>query len=280
MQVGTNLDGRMKTKSNIIVTLAESLKTLEMLKHPFQSLTNLSRGGRTISAIIKGSSSAYLEYRYGWRQLYTDIREFANVYERARSHIKYLREHVETGRKISASQQDTLNPDTLYPHAVNGATITFKATEQSRVARFSLISPVTQAMLQVTQLETVLQGLGTDLVFEAMWDLVPYSFIVDWFFNVQKWVMLNPLLYQMDKVKYMGYSTKTKWTYTASCDVAVGPTWDGLTDTASWTSAAQVLKEEYTRNPGFPPGSSGPASFDGLSTTQLADSAALILQRI
>jgi len=125
--------------------------------------------------------------------------------------------------------------------------------------------------------------MGTANVAEALWDLLPFSFVVDWFIDLERVVKYLPLYWNRHTFRRMGYSVKTE--YRAALEIDSDATitwWNGMSFPKSKTELCPeiTVASTYVRTPGFPPDMSGVGAFNGLSFTHLADGAALIAQRL
>jgi hypothetical protein len=127
-----------------------------------------------------------------------------------------------------------------------------------------------------------LRGLGVNKVVEAAWDLVPYSFVVDWLINWKAvFRMVNLARFSTHTVRRMGYSIKEEWSCTPKVSVATPNLFDGTPGiTAVWNGQEEVVRRLYNRSVGFPSDTDTAGVFSTLSKTNMVDGAALILQRI
>lgn len=275
--VGSNIKGLMDNKIQILVTLGEISKTIRMFKNPFAAFRSLYKSKQTLSSLARAGSSSWLEYRYGWSQLYRDVRNLANTYSKVRSHMQYLAETAGKERNVSRATALTLSPGTSYTTGVGLCQLVFTLSTYKRVSRFSVKHVLNESARNITQLEHWMEALGTTKVAEALWDLVPFSFVVDWFFH------LNRLLDQAPdwasaNVIYMGYSHKELWYHTVKVKL-LDNLWNYGPQT-TFPGPEHLVKTKYSRVPGFPPGTDYVGAFGDLSKTHIADGTALILQRL
>lgn len=132
------------------------------LRETIMSFKGLLR--RFISLITKPNFdkiiNAWLEVRYAWRPLYFDILSFIKTVNRPKEKYPLYKERV--GRKIDYSEHELLDfgsYNILYD---------LNVTISGRGSVYSKYEP---AAFRVAPLTTA-------------WELVPFSFIVDWFFSV------------------------------------------------------------------------------------------------
>jgi hypothetical protein len=126
-----------------------------------------------------------------------------------------------------------------------------------------------------------LQALGVNKLVEAAWDLVPFSFVVDWMVNWRSFSRDPRSYFASHATKLLGHSIRQEWVLKPSCTVQAPPFHDGTDGpTATWQGQDHPCLSKYDRLPGFPSGTSEAGVFKSLSKTNLIDGAALILQRI
>jgi hypothetical protein len=279
--VGDQLDGHMSADSNILVTLAESAKTIQMVKEPFRLLKHdWRKTSKRLSASVlaKGGANVWLSWRYGWMQLYRDVVAFATIKRRIQEHINFLSQTRGSWQSLAKSQVDygTCSPIQGSPNVGFWLEPSINVV---RRATFSLDIFRSEQATRFTNFELFLQASGAYDILFALWDLVPFSFIVDWFVDIGNWISSGPIYWNRFKLRKMGYSVKT----TYNCKLRVGSiaaNWQGSTEPVYHDAPEYVGYKTYYRTPGFPPDTSGVGLFGGLNLTHLADSAAIIAQRM
>lgn len=282
-EVGSYLDGHMRTSSNLLVSLTQIGQTIGMLKNPMnlKNLKRMSWRKKPLSTISKSGASAWLEYQYGWRNLAADIRALALVYQEADRHAEFLRKTRAKFVGMSHSQTDVC-PLTLSVgnsgYSAGNATLSAIFTKSERKAVFSLDVKRRESDRVWSQTDLVMQRLGTTQVVEALWDLVPFSFVVDWFLHVDDWIRLNPAMWNSFDLRNVGYSVKETISAKPCVRVRAGVPGD-YADNAVEGSESIVYKS-YTRTEGFPPSTQGVGLFGALSYSQLLDGVSLVVQRL
>lgn len=283
---GDAVSGSMVSRMNILVTLAEMQQTMRMFKNPFGLLTaRWRRSNKPLRQLSKAGANVWLEYKYGWKQFYRDFREITKVLDKTAQHMEYLRRTRESWTSVTRSQTDEVSCPIQTP-SIGSITDGVRATVTNLVAKRRAnvsLQLLRGAEFQLLSRQCYLtQALGGDKLIEALWDLVPFSFVVDWFIDISRFAALNPILWNQHRIKRLGYSVSTDWyadisldtkcTYYANCSPA-----EYLLDDVY---ANQRVRKSYSRYQGFPPDSETAGWFGNFSFINIADSGALIAQRI
>jgi hypothetical protein len=139
-------------------------------------------------------------------------------------------------------------------------------------------------------------GLSTDKLLETIWEVVPYSFVVDWVVNMNGLLSLPRFedslrtLSNGAFVSHLGYSVKIEIPFTAQMMYPHASTqnswyWRSILPLEQTigitapTNAAGVVSL-YQRNVGFPPSGVSLFANRGLSVSQGVSGFSLLLQRI
>jgi len=174
-EVTTSLWSQMRgADANLLVDVAEIRSTLEMLRDPFSAMHALARKSQKRSGIknIKEAvAGTWLEYRYGWLPLISSVDGVITALKRPNL---LPRRRVHDSMKIASSVTST----TTWPSSVVGSgavTQTNMSTEEYSVRPYAIY----------VDNRTTQNHLGIDLggAISLGWELVPYSFVADWFAN-------------------------------------------------------------------------------------------------
>lgn len=170
---------RGRSDSNLWETMAEYDQAVGMFKPSMEKLVAVldraaraTQKGRAARYAVSSASALWLQYRYGIKPLLADM------------------EHVlKTLRNFSyrKERRSTRSAKTLYGSSVvqgvgsvvpTGLVIDWKCEVQDRI---------TIRSMSLDEVDTSFQkelGLGGKSLTTLPWELVPYSFVVDWFLNV------------------------------------------------------------------------------------------------
>lgn len=281
--VGAQLDGRMLVSQNLLVDLIQCVQTVNMFKKPFGSLTKLLKGGEpaTFKNLAKASSSSFLEYKFGWENIYRSLIALRDVWGEVRQHQAYLQKCINLYVPLAARQSEVVsNPSqpqfmTLYG---NGITIVPIVSRVERTYTFSLNLKRTFADAAWSKFDHVFARLGGREILEALWDVVPYSFVVDWFTHANRLTKQRSGDFHSRELRRVGHSVKTRWYGKLKITLkSIG--YGGSRSTVFYTDE-QVVQTTYQRSEGFPPSTASVGLFGNLNQTQIAEGLALIVQRL
>lgn len=174
------------------VLLGELKETLHMLKSPAKSLFNKmgeyvalakkrSKGTRKKSSLKKVIGETWLEQSFGWKPFINDIQDAYEAYQRIGQAEKFV--------KISAGgyarKKATDNAGISDPQSEGITQIGYRTTgviyeeTHSRVKGEVYVRAVTNTQAVLQQL-----GLTVQQFIPTVWELLPWSFLVDYFTNI------------------------------------------------------------------------------------------------
>jgi len=239
-----------------IVAAVELPKTIDLIRSTALSLGKLIRGIKTGNLSLVGEAiggqqlrsgsagrflkqSAYnrwLEYRYGWRPLIMDLQGALKALDKSRS-----RPIRATARgKAEQTMNRTFNQSITYP-ITGSETYEFNTTHSTEVRAYCLYTA------ELTYQSA--RDFGVTELPLAFWELVPYSFVADWFIPIGNWLeAITPKLGIV--ILAEGYTVKNFRFVTRRC-IATSPATSGttrilrsgqvgLTDTYEKSSAVRV----------------------------------------
>jgi len=173
-------------KANLAVSLAEASKTSDLI------LSNASRFDKAYRAFRKGnlrevakqlnlkpksSHKTWLEYKYGWMPLLMEVKGAA----------EFLAQQALGGRAPRFSVSATLSDEGSYDNVQNldsvapGSTRAYKRTLR-RKYRVKIWCEISNPHL------SHMQQLGLTNPALYAWEVIPYSFVFDWFCSVGDWL--------------------------------------------------------------------------------------------
>lgn len=169
--------------------LATLGQTVAMLRSPFKSATQLLgkmakyralRLGKTATSAAKATADTWLEHRYGWKPLIMDANAIIRQAQIDRAKVQKLRLIIRAGTKGESSTSQSWSPTTAGNRS-GSETIATKLSCNAGVL-FDLIDQSAGQRLLGTL------GLRPRDIIPTVWELIPYSFVADWFVNIGDWL--------------------------------------------------------------------------------------------
>lgn len=192
---------------------AELNKTLSMFRNALSNLNrNLSRGY---------SDKMWLEARYGWRQLFFDMKDIEKALSSINDGRKRYREAA--GSSMSWTESGTLTTTwascTQYWPLVNQITLN---------ARGTVVADYEPPRISLNPIKTG-------------WELITLSFVVDWFVNVGQWIdSMTFLVFSSQYTAAQGFQVQYSRTVT-SPSVVFNKYYSGsVTGQSQWDCTLQV----------------------------------------
>lgn len=180
-------------EANIAMTLAESGETGRMGKRAIQSMWKILSTARRVrrEAIANPSkliSEIWLSYKYGWLPAYMDVYAYLQYTTRRFDEMtfKARKTRKETSRARLVSS-DYIVWTTMRREWRAEVSVTAKVSDSSAfdLTRITSLNPISIA-----------------------WELVPFSFVVDWFYDVGGWLQLQEAALGSGLTFVRGYRTQ------------------------------------------------------------------------
>jgi hypothetical protein len=187
--------GVIKADTLALVTLAELHKTIAMVSQSAKSLSNglkLLIQGKPIKAVLavlgyagpirhsskrmaaaKTAASKWLEIRYGWLPLIYDVQGTLQA-------LKAVAKPRYTARGFANDSATSTSTGSLTQFSGMTHLFSLQQTLEKRVRAYVLY--------EVDQEALIPQKLGLLQVPATAWELVPFSFVVDWFVDIGEWL--------------------------------------------------------------------------------------------
>lgn len=270
LDLGANLFelGQVKT---LIPSIYSSLKSLESVS---RTVTPLSV--KTIARGARESANLHLAYAFGIMPLINDVRSLIASVKGLQDRITWLRKN--SGRPVRVDFSKDLSTTSLPADSVvldnenERVTVEVKAYRCTYHAFATLTYDVSSLSDIELGLRLMTRTLGLDKPLNTAWELLPWSFVVDWIFAIGQWLdRITPAITLPVQFQDLGYSIKVERD-DLCCLVRKNPRG------GSGRTEAGVQRTRYYRCAGLP------ISFSSLSETdvglrQLALSLSLLAQR-
>lgn len=206
--------------------LSDLSKTLLMLRRPFSSsitlLNKMLKKKRILLksgtyTVTKAAAQAWLEYRYGWKPIILDCNSVADEVQKMRLKIRpqrlvaraSVRGSGRTARDFDVAIYGTLR-------AIGNVVTSLEVAASAGVMYEVKPSSLPQRMSR-------LFGFRLTDVPATLWEITPWSFVVDWFTNVGDWIqavtpnpdveVLGNWVTQVDKLQTIYGSGRLSYTW-------------------------------------------------------------------
>lgn len=161
---------------HILETLAEMTDTVRFLKDAFKNAIKIGRKIRDKEFLFLAKKldeehleEVYMEARYGLRPLIYDVRDICSALMHSKTFDRYTFRAEENADDVNTfSETDTSDS------AVD-LDVDVTVSRSVKVRAGVLVSLDSLSTLKIW---------GLDKPFEAIWEVVPFSFVFDWFFNI------------------------------------------------------------------------------------------------
>lgn len=172
-----------KAELDVPVIIAEATKTLSTLEKRMLSLNKVIGNIKKLrmnSRSSKKLATAWLEARYAWSPLISDIRTAINMLatDKIFSPRRTFRGWDDDG---STTSIDVTWSSGDYTYRTVGTLI------ETRIAKAGVLTSIDLPAIELIRDYGLLGGPG------VVWELIPYSFVVDWFVNISGFLgSINP----------------------------------------------------------------------------------------
>lgn len=270
---------------------AEWTKTVELIKG-FQRRT-LQRAGRVADSIMlsrksrsnlqttndlaRAFSETWLEGRYGWRILRFDI----EAINESLSKLNNARSQYGRGY---ATDSDTKSRTIYSAGSTSGQILRHTPVDGGTNTLGS--GTITQDRVYTKRAGTVLEAMVGDILtvdpLVTAWEVIPFSFIVDWFVNIGDVVTaFSPFAQENLLGAWVSFKdeirTTSTFTPSGSSKIDYGGYYMQIHTGGGSTSTATTVKQTYSRSPASP---SVGLSFDlRLSPAKLVDLSTILILR-
>lgn len=241
----------------------QTVAMFQQIGQKARTLSKMIRSGRVSSQFFE---NGWLEYRYGWGPLVSDLKGFVELLNNlAKRHPRHT---VRGYSSASDYWEETYNYDYGGMHAVGKAKINEKIDVRAGVLYED----------HMTDQDFINSRLGFSVYHapETAWELIPFSFVVDWFLNVGDWLQaIRP----KPGVKILG-SWVTYFQVT-TVEYSIPSFYNDASSTQKITSmnggGAKIMTNKVRMSAGVP---LLPASGSGLNLLRGIDGAMLALQQL
>jgi hypothetical protein len=242
--------------------------------------------GRAVHQIAKSSANAHLTYSFGIRPAISDILDSLNAHQKVSKRLHYLRSSAGRYVPVRVKQENHSSydpsppgnpPDPSTSHSLQWVT-----TSKLSTARIGCWGRVREDLNMTSEWSAYLQYFGINKAFGVAWELIPFSFVIDWFTNAQERInSLTRFRTGGPFVEFRNLSSSLKLEQTDELFLVPGrdPSFGGLMiEPSSAKSIAKIRTIDYNRMSHIPD-TSGVVDFTSLGLFHALTGGGLIIQR-
>jgi hypothetical protein len=269
----------------LVINPSRAIRTFFKAAKGIKNIRKMSLGSAA-HHVAKKSSNAYLAYTFGVKPAINDIRDAINAHSRVSSRLKYLRRNAGLFVPIRAKKEIPSAFASEPPEITPGLSDDMKwyTAKHSSTAVISALGRVRSDLSYGSDWAAYLQYFGINKVVGLAWELIPFSFVIDWFTNCQE--RLNSLTRlrigngPFTEVRNISHSVKLHHSENLYYIPGRDESWGGgPLDPSSAIVVAKRNIIDYTRKLGIPD-TSGVVDFSTLGLFHSITGGALIVQRI
>jgi len=302
--------------SQLLVTLAELEKTIQMVKNPFGLLKKSWRkeaGNLTAATLASKGANLWLEGRYGWQAMLYDLKGFAKswkTYNRLTESPTYSGKDRFSMQSVTSTSSSSwvgmseglLSEGNGIATGISGVansvgspwlnTDTYGVRVFPKIVKYCVGCKASMALDHLrTQWESAQAALHCKVsdILPTLWELTPYSFVVDWFINTRaiSGILQAQELLRSASCTDLGYSIKETTSFVPFIVGAYWGPWRCKVGVQVFESPIDVSLDcvpgklvKYTRFAGLPGLSLAQFAGTDLSLIHKADGIGLIIQKL
>jgi hypothetical protein len=137
--------------------------------------------GKRVSAATRVVADTWLEYSFGWTPLISDVKSGAEALARLLNY-PYPLERVSAGASANEPGPTNLGLDGLYSYGLSAWRI--RGSRETHEYSYRLHGGLRHASMGSASNAQTLASMNWTDVLPTVWELIPYSFLVDYFTNV------------------------------------------------------------------------------------------------
>lgn len=232
-----------------------------------------------LGQVIRETSDANIGYQFGVKPAINEVRNAISAHQKVSSRLKYLRENL--GGYVPIRARQILSSAVNAPNWNNSAKHLMIESKDS-VAVISALGKVRPDLDYAQDWHAYIQYFGLHKTMGLAWELIPFSFVIDWVTNAQEYVnkYLTPNYDSpFMNIRNICYSRKKRTTYAFGLgNTFLYPEVGFYRASDNPLILGRMIKTEYERHAGLPQ-TSGSVDFSRLGLFHGITSAGLLIQK-
>jgi hypothetical protein len=219
-------------------------------------------------SILKDLSDLYLKKKFGWDNLVSDLKAFDSMLSRVRKRLKWLRDSYGRPTRLGFYRRDVLPyAYSELDHNVRGSAFWIQTRLVAQRTDFRAGAWLTHYLEHLDDAIGWIRALAGDLGLnnpvKAVWESLPYSFVLDWFLGISnhldRLTQVRPAeVWQLDGITH-SFKTEANIEIYQFADTQVDPE----IPRGQFQKLCTVQYQRYERLPNLPVG------FDSLVPSSL-----------
>lgn len=235
-----------------------------------------------VSKVLRTSADSYLGYNFGVRPAVSQIRDILAAHGNVQRRLAFLR--ASAGNYVPVRVRGIV-PSSFTNSDFSGSNFGLHCSSKDSIGVISALGKVRPDLDFRDEWASYWQYFGLHKVIGLAWELIPFSFVVDWVTNAGEYINqyttpnFNSPFYNIRNMSY-SYVEHLSEKIVLGPDAWYSPWSCGLTMGSSPVSyGAEFQTRSYIRKPGLPK-SSGSVDFSRLGVFHGLSSGALLIQKI
>lgn len=244
---------------------------------------SVSRGLEAIPASLKDAVGAHLLYKFGVAPAIQDIVSTLNVHQKVFKRMQYLVKNEGQYVPIRVRRVLPVAFDNSYPSS-SGVGVTIRQSAQHTVACIFAQGRVRGGLNAASGFRAYAEYFGLNKVVGTAWELIPFTFVLDWFTNAQERINALTRIHLGEGTFYNLVGLGTSTFDLVEKEVIINPGFDSvygmsLVAPNSPIAAYKLASSIYNRQPGIPD-TSGVVDISTLGSFQGVTSLELLIQKL
>jgi hypothetical protein len=270
------------TAIKLVLNPSRAISTL--IKHGVKHVKNYRKKSlkHVAKELSKDGANGFLTWNFAIRPAIHDIGEALSAHQKVNKRMSFLTRNRGRYVPVRIKTEDTVNAEIPELGVNPSYHDLFWAEEKHFEAHLGAWAKVREDLTYGETWKAYLEYFGVNKVIGLAWELIPFSFVVDWFTNAQERLnSLTRIRLGGPFCDIQGICSSTKWTFDTKLYV-----WPGVhpglglrcTSPDSPVEIATLRSSLYNRQPGLPD-TSGVVDFSTLGLFHGLAGASLIIQR-